>query len=141
MRKQIISGVLSVLMVLGTLPAVPASAAIDLEKLPTPISSDTNTVTKFTRAIPQLKKDKNNDLKWKPVEGALYYEIYKKNSETKKFEKYDTTFDTYYEFYYWNSDGEFYIRAITYTYDDAKKHSRNSNIVKIGNYVDILPDS
>lgn len=132
MRKQIISGVLSAVMLLGTLPAIPVSAAIDLENLPTPISSDTDTVNKFTRSVPSLSV-KSGDLIWKPVEGALYYEIYRKDQETGKFEKYGTSFDTYY-WLPWSETGEFYIRAITYTYDDVKTHSRNSNTVKSGHY-------
>ncbi|MCH5193095.1 MAG: von Willebrand factor type A domain-containing protein [Oscillospiraceae bacterium] len=132
MRKQIISGVLSVIMALGTLPAIPASAAIDLKNLPTPIASDTKTVNKFTKTTPQLSTN-DYTLKWKPVEGALYYEIYRKDEKTGKFEKYDTAFGTSYWSY---NAGEFYIRAITYTYDDVKKHSRYSNTVKIKSYYD-----
>lgn len=143
MKKQIISGVLSAVMLLGTLPAVPVSAKIDLDNLPAPISSDSETVNKFTKTVPKLKKRKNGGLEWNPVEGALYYEIYKRNSKGN-FEKIDTTFDNFYEYepnYYWydNLNGEYYIRAITYTTKDFKMRTKYSNIIKIG-YGDYYDD-
>ena len=131
MKKQIISGMLSALMLLGTLPAIPASAAIDMKNLPTPISADSETVNKFTKSAPKLRKDKYDNLEWDRVEGALYYEIYVKNSDGT-FIKYDTTFDNYY-YLYWDEYGEFRVRAITYTTKDSKKHSKYSNTVKIDN--------
>lgn len=140
MKKRIISGLLSAVMVLGTLPAIPASAAIDMEHLPVPISSEKNTVKKFTGTVPKLSKDKYDDLKWKAVEGALYYEIYKKSS-SGNFVFLGTTFDCYYNSGWYNSAGEYRIRAVTYTYDDVKKRSKFSNSVKItGDYYDYDDD-
>lgn len=127
MKKRMISGILSAALIFGTIPAIPVNAAIDMEHLPTPISAEKDAVNKFTRTEPKLGKDKNGYLKWDIVDGALYYEIYRK-SDKGNFVFLCTTFENSLLYAY---DGEYKIRAVTYTYDDVKKRSHFSNAVTI----------
>lgn len=127
MKKKIISGILSAVMVFGAFSAMPVSAAVDMENLPVPISSDEKSVKQFTGTVPKLSSSKHANLTWNSVEGALYYEIYLKEPNDDKFKKTYTTFDTQ---CYTYSGGEYKIRAVAYTYDDVKKYSKYSNIVK-----------
>ena len=132
MKKRIISGILSAALVLGTIPAIPVSAAIDMEHLPTPLSAEKDVINEFTHCEPKLGLDKDGDLEWESVKGALYYEVYKRN-DYGSFELYGTTFDTY---YWWVHEGEYRIRAVSYTYDDVKKRTKFSNIVSNMTYFD-----
>lgn len=139
MKKQIISGILSAVMVFGTFSAMPVSAAIDMEKLPVPISNQKETTEKFERTVPKLKTGGNNNyISWEPVEGALYYNIYKKDSNGA-YKEAASTFDTkwgvlYSSWYYYGTfgAGDYKIRAVTYTYSDKKIYSRFSNAVHCG---------
>lgn len=128
MKKKIISGVLSAVMVFGAFSATLASAAINMKNLPVPLSSKAETVEKFEKTVPELTAAWYG-LSWEPVEGALYYEIYQKPEGEEKFKKTDTTFDTSCDAYS-GGGSEFKIRAVTYTYDDVKKYSRFSNAVE-----------
>lgn len=131
MKKQIISGILSAVMVFGIFSAMPVSAAIDMENLPVPISSKKEVTEKFERTIPKLRSNGRGKFSWKAVEGALYYEIYYKGALNDEFWKLDTTFDPNYFSYY---KGDFKIRAVTYTYTDVKMYSRFSNKISIVDY-------
>lgn len=131
MKKQIISGILSAVMVFGTFSAMPVSAAIDMENLPVPISSKKEVTEKFERTVPKLRSNGREKFSWKAVEGALYYEIYYKGTHENEFRKLDTTFDTNYVSYY---EGDYKVRAVTYTYTDVKMYSRFSNKISIVDY-------
>lgn len=135
MKKRILSGILAAVLALGTLPAVTASAKINLDDLPTPISS--KEVKSFEKLKPKLKVDKGyysyyNSLEWSEVDGALYYEVYRRDPE--KSGDYTKISETLYNNYYFGSaflNGQYRVRAVTFTYDDKKKYSDYSNTVNI----------
>lgn len=139
MKKQIISGILAAVMAVGTFSAMPVSATINMENLPVPLSNAKEASDKFEKTIPKLKSVGNgSSLSWEPVEGALYYNIYKKDS-TGAYKETASTFDTkwgieYGNWYYYGSfgSGDYKIRAVTYTYSDKKVYSRFSNAVHCG---------
>lgn len=129
MKKRILSGILAVVLAVGTLPAVTASAKVDLDSLPTPISS--KEVKTFEKSKPKLKKDAelyySRRLTWSEVDGALYYEIYYRDSE--KGGNYAKIAETLYCYEDNVSYGQYRVRAVTFTYDDKKKYSDYSNTV------------
>lgn len=131
MKKRILSGILAAVLTLGTLPAVTASAKIDLDDLPTPISS--KEVKSFEKAKPKLKKDNelyyNEKLTWSEVDGALYYEVYRRAPEGGSYSKFCETLDRY---CYLDDYGQYRVRAVTFTYDDKKKYSDYSNTILYG---------
>ena len=129
MKKRILAGILSAVIAAGTLPAISVSAKIDLDNLPTPIAS--KDVKSFEKSKPKLKKDTalyyNNQLTWSEVDGALYYEVYFRDSEKGgSYAKIAETFDCC---LYNVSYGQYRVRAVTFTYDDKKKYSDYSNTV------------
>ncbi|MDE7290335.1 MAG: von Willebrand factor type A domain-containing protein [Oscillospiraceae bacterium] len=129
MKKRILAGVLAAVLTLGTLPAISVSAKIDLDNLPTPISS--KEVKSFEESKPSLKQDKKSytdKLTWTEVDGALYYEVYKRDSKNGK--NYIKVAETLNRYFYCTSIGAQYkVRAVTFTYDDKKKYSDYSNTV------------
>lgn len=127
MKKRILAGILSAVIVMGTFPAVTASAKIDLDNLPTPIAS--KDVKSFEKSKPKLKRnsDYGSGLTWTAVDGALYYEVYRKAPEGGSYAKVGETFDRY--FYCGSTGGQYRVRAVTFTYDDKKKYSDYSNTV------------
>lgn len=131
MKKRILSGILAAVLTLGTLPAVTASAKIDLDDLPTPISS--KEVKSFEKSKPKLKKDNelyyNEKLTWSEVDGALYYEVYRRAPEGGSYLKFCETLDRY---CYLDDYGQYRVRAVTFTYDDKKKYSDYSNTILYG---------
>jgi len=132
-KKRILSAVTAVMMCISLLPAVPASAALDLKNLPTPIGENKNSdeAKAFTKTVPKLSISTTNwgsaALSWKPVKGALYYELYQR-VEDGEFKCIDTSFDTAYTFYSYES-ADYKVRAVTYTYADEKLTTKPSNIV------------
>ena len=131
MKKRILAGVLAAVLTLGTLPAISVSAKIDLDNLPTPITS--NEVKSFEKSSPRLKKEKGyyyDTLSWTAVDGALYYEIHRREDEKSgSFIKVGETLDRY--FYCDGNGGQYIVRAVTFTYDDKRKFSGYSNTVNI----------
>ena len=90
--KKAASFLLAVLIAAGTVPmAGNTSAEIDMNDLPTPISSDAKAVKSFKESKPGLTVtyEQTDDymlngysgayaeakLKWKPVKNALYYNV------------------------------------------------------------------
>lgn len=144
MKKQILSGILAAAMTLTALPAVTASAKLDMNKLPTPLSTAGSyaEVKSFRSSKPKLKVTKNNyyyysynygyeALEWSKVDHALYYQVYRKGENDKNFVKVG---ETLYNYYYFSSDyisGEYKVRAASYTYDDQIKFSDFSNTVTV----------
>lgn len=129
MKKRILAGILSAVIAAGTLPAISASAKIDLDNLPTPISS--KDVKSFEGSKPKLKQDKksyNDKLTWSEVDGALYYEVYFRDPQ--KGGGYTKIAETLDRYFYCKSPGvQYKVRAVTFTYDDKKKYSDYSNAV------------
>lgn len=129
MKKRILAGVLAAVLTLGTLPAISVSAKIDLDNLPTPIAS--KEVKSFEKSKPKLKLEKgyySSGLTWSRVDGALYYEVYRRDSEKGgNYTKFAETFDTY--FYCKSVGTQYKVRAVTFTYDDKKKYSDYSNTI------------
>lgn len=147
MKKKILSGILAAVMTLSTLPAFTASAKLDMDKLPTPLSAanSSSEVKSFRSSKPKLKVTKNNysyyysynyryeALEWSKVDHALYYQVYRKGESDKDFVK---VCETLYNYYYFDLDyisGEYKVRAVSYTYDDKKKYSEFSNTVTVEN--------
>lgn len=144
MYKKIISAIMAAAIAAGTICAVPVSAKIDLNNLPVPIASDKKTIKNFQNSKPTIKVKRNdnsdywwwyssgsNTIYWKPVTGALYYEIYSKASGADKFTLKDTVFGTEYSPVDTNVDVQYYVRAVTFTDTDYIKYSKPSNTVKV----------
>ncbi|MDE6708977.1 MAG: von Willebrand factor type A domain-containing protein, partial [Oscillospiraceae bacterium] len=135
MKKRILAGVLAAVLTLGTLPAISASAKIDLDNLPTPIAS--KDVKSFEKSKPKLKLEKGYysnpyTISWTDVDGALYYEVYRRSSEKGgNYTKIGGAFDrSFYLGNLGNASGQYRVRAVTFTYDDKKKYSDYSNTVE-----------
>ncbi|MBD5141301.1 MAG: DUF3520 domain-containing protein [Ruminococcus sp.] len=130
MKKRILAGVLAAVLTLGTLPAVSVSAKIDLDNLPTPITS--NEVRSFEKSKPKLKKDNGyyyDTLSWTAVDGALYYEVYRRKTEGGSYSKVGETLDLNFHCSSYGQ-GQYRVRAVTFTYDDKKKYSDYSNTIE-----------
>ena len=129
MKKRILAGILAAVLTLGTLPAISVSAKIDLDNLPTPITS--NEVKSFEKSKPKLKLEKgyySNSITWSEVDGALYYEVYlRDHKDGGSYIKVAETFDCYQDHV---PSGQYRVRAVTFTYDDKKKYSDYSNTVE-----------
>lgn len=144
MHKKIISAIMAAAIAAGTVCAMPVSAKIDMDNLPVPIASDKKSIKNFQNSKPTIKVKKNDNsdywwwyssgsktIYWKPVDGALYYEIYSKASGADKFTLADTMFATEYSPADTNVDVQYYVRAVTFTDSDYIKYSKASNIVKV----------
>lgn len=144
MHKKIISAIMAAAIATGTVCAMPVSAKIDMDNLPVPIASDKKSVKNFQNSKPTIKVKKNDNsdywwwyssgsktIYWKPVDGALYYEIYSKAADADKFTLAATVFVTEYSPGYTNVDVQYYVRAVTFTDSDYIKYSKASNIVKV----------
>ena len=130
MKKRILAGVLAAVLTLGTLPAISVSAKIDLDNLPTPITS--NEVRSFEKSRPKLKKDNGyyyDTLSWTAVDGALYYEVYRRKTEGGNYSKVGETLDLNFHCSSYGQ-GQYRVRAVTFTYDDKKKYSDYSNTIE-----------
>lgn len=123
-------------MALSALPAVPVSAAIDLKNLPVPLEEDDSKA--FSKTVPELYSAKSDsywgetytELEWKPVRGALYYKVYRKdNGGANKCIA--NVFDTKYADYSSCGTREYKIKAVTFTYSDEKVLTKYSNIVEV----------
>lgn len=124
-------------MTLTTFPAVPASAVINLNILPTPIEEDSSKA--FSKTVPVLlEAKKDNDywygnctvLSWKPVKGALYYKVYRKEDGGVN-KCIANVFDTEYCDFDVYTAREYKIKAVTFTYSDEKILTKFSNIVEV----------
>lgn len=144
MHKKIISAIMAAAIAAGTVCAMPVSAKIDMDNLPVSIASDKKSIKNFQNSKPTIKVKKNDNsdywwwyssgsktIYWKPVDGALYYEIYSKASGADKFTLADTVFATEYSPADTNVDVQYYVRAVTFTDSDYIKYSKASNIVKV----------
>lgn len=144
MHKKIISAIMAAAIAAGAVCAVPVSAKIDMDNLPVPIASDKKSIKTFQNSKPTIKVKKNDNsdyrwwygygsktIYWKPVDGALYYEIYSKASGADKFTLADTVFATEYSPADTNVDVQYYVRAVTFTDSDYIKYSKPSNIVNV----------
>lgn len=141
MKKQILSGILAAAMTLTALPAVTASAKLDMKKLPTPLSAAGSLEAKsFKSAKPKLKVTNYSgyysyysygSLEWTTVDHALYYQVYRKGENDKDFVKVGETLYNYYSFSSDSISGEYKVRAASYTYDDKLKFSDYSNTVTV----------
>lgn len=129
MKKRILAGILSAVIAAGTLPAMSVSAKVDLKDLPTPIAQ--KDIEDFQKSKPKLEFDKSYyyriDLEWSEVDGALYYEVYRRASEGGSFSKVGETLDRYFSC---GDYGQYRVRAVTFTYDDKKKYSDYSNTIE-----------
>lgn len=131
-------------MALSVIPEVPASAVInsddltyDFRKLPSPIEDDRSKA--FSKTVPELYSVKSDSsdwygactvLNWKPVTGALYYKVYRKeNGSANKCIA--NVFDTEYRDYDVYTDREYKIKAVTFTYSDEKILTKFSNIIGV----------
>lgn len=142
--KKAASFLLAVLIAAGTVPmAGNTSAEIDMNELPTPISSDAKAVKSFKESKPGLTVtyEQTDDymlngysgayaeakLKWKPVKNALYYNVYKILDEDD-YELAASTFENEYNDYI--ADFTSYcVTAVTFTYDDEMVETGFSNTV------------
>lgn len=131
-------------MALSLIPEVPASAVInsddltyDFRKLPAPIEDDRSKA--FSKTVPELYSVKSDSsdwygactvLNWKPVTGALYYKVYRKeNGGANKCIA--NVFDTEYRDYDVYTDREYKVKAVTFTYSDEKILTKFSNIIEV----------
>ncbi|MBQ2823252.1 MAG: von Willebrand factor type A domain-containing protein [Oscillospiraceae bacterium] len=130
MNKKILSGIISASLVLSVFTAVPASAEIDMDNLPEPISAEE--AKAFGKITPKITLYANGwyreHIRWEPVENALYYSIYKKSPKDKTFKLAKSTVNLD----YWDLEVgcEYKIRAVTFTYEDKARFSKYSNTVK-----------
>lgn len=143
MYKKIISAAMAAVIAAGTFCALPVSAKIDMANLPVPIAGDKKTIKSFQNSKPtiKVKKADNDDwwwysassvtIYWKPVDGALYYEVYSKAAGAEKFTLADSVFGTEYAVPDSEVDVQYYVRAVTFTDTDFIKYSKDSNIVKV----------
>lgn len=123
-------------MALSAVPAVPVSAAIDLKNLPVPLGEDNSKA--FSKIVPELYSAKSDsywgeaytELEWKPVKGALYYKVYRKEDGGAN-KCIANVFDTEYCDYGVYTEREYKIKAVTFTYSDEKVLTKFSNIVEV----------
>ncbi|MCM1329065.1 MAG: von Willebrand factor type A domain-containing protein [Ruminococcus sp.] len=141
MKRKILSGILALIIaigatpILGTFPALTVSAAVDLDNLPTPIAK--SDIEDFQKAKPKLNFGEcwggyiySYELAWSEVDGALYYEVYRRDPDSKgSYTKIGETL--YSNFYIDSAEGEYRVRAVTFTYADKKKYSDYSNTVTV----------
>ena len=139
--SRIAAAAAAAVMALTAIPAIPASAAIDLKNLPVPIAEDkgSSAAKKFSKTVPELYSVKHesgywgygyNVLSWKPVSGALYYKVYRKE-EGGANKCIANVFDTeYYDDCHVYTDREYKIKAVTFTYSDEKILTKFSNVVE-----------
>lgn len=141
--SRIAAAAAAAVMALTAIPAIPASAAIDLKNLPVPIAEDkgSSAAKNFSKTVPELYSPKYESgywgsyaiLSWKPVSGALYYKVYRKEEggankcvanvlDTEYTECYDEC-DIY-------TNREYKIKAVTFTYSDEKILTKFSNTVE-----------
>ncbi|MDE6595114.1 MAG: von Willebrand factor type A domain-containing protein, partial [Oscillospiraceae bacterium] len=127
MKKRILAGILSAVIAAGTLPAISVSAKIDLKNLPTPIAQ--KDIEDFQKSKPKLKYDGGYYLTWSEVDGALYYEVYRRSANgSGSFTKAgETLYCNFSDF----NEGQYRVRAVTFTYDDKKKYSDYSNTATV----------
>lgn len=127
-------------MALTAIPSIPASAAIDPNDLPVPIAEDGNSsaAKNFSKTVPELYSVKSDSsgwygactvLSWKPVKGALYYKVYRKDDGGAN-KCIANVFDTEYRDYDVYADREYKIKAVAFTYSDEKILTKFSNIVE-----------
>ncbi|MDE5575976.1 MAG: von Willebrand factor type A domain-containing protein, partial [Oscillospiraceae bacterium] len=125
------------------IPAIPVSAVInsddltyDFKKLPQPIEDDRSKA--FSKTVPELYSVKSDSsdwygactvLNWKPVSGALYYKVYRKDAGGAN-KCIANVFDAEYRDYDVYSDREYKVKAVTFTYSDEKVLTKFSNIVE-----------
>ncbi len=141
LKKRIAASVTAVILAVSALPALPISAAVDLENLPVPIAEDKDSkeAKAFAKTVPKLEAETVSDyyyyggrctkLSWKPVKGALYYKVYLK-PEGGGSKCIANVFDTEYAVYD-SISAEYKIRAVTFTYADEKITTKASNIVEV----------
>lgn len=131
---------LAALIAAGTLPAFTASAKVDLDDLPEPISSEESAVKAFRKQKPELSvsdKDHNSfTLNWTEVDGALYYQVYYRFADKDgKYGKWscEETFDCYFYAYCGINDisCQYRVRAVTFSYDDKIQYGSFSDTVTI----------
>lgn len=118
------------------------SAEIDMNDLPTPISSDAKAVKSFKESKPGLavtceKPDSGYmnwegafaevGLEWEPVKNALYYNVYKKVGDYD-YKLVEATFDTNYSENIFEFTS-YRVTAVTFTYDDEMVETDFSNTV------------
>lgn len=141
--KKAASFLLAVLIAAGTVPmAGNTSAEIDMNDLPTPISSDAKAVKSFKDSKPRLavtceKPDSGYmnwegafaevGLEWEPVKNALYYNVYKKVGDYD-YKLVEATFDTNYSENICKFTS-YRVTAVTFTYDDEMVETDFSNTV------------
>ncbi len=142
MRKfmKITSAAIAAAMLTGTLAANVSAAQNDIKAEPrtsytTPMSTDKNSAEykNFTSAKPKLRKADDGwygyTLEWDKVEGAMLYYIIGKSGSKK--ELIGKTSDT---FVYLSDIGgdkydKYFIKAVTYDYNDNRVTSKESNII------------
>ncbi len=135
LKKRAVSLGTAAMLAAGMLPALPTSAAVELNNLPVPIAEDADSgeAKAFAKTVPELELKTNRwgdkTLSWKPVKGALYYKVYQK-PEGGGFKCVDNIFDTEY-YVYDRISAEYKIRAVTFTYSDEKITTKASNIVEV----------
>lgn len=123
-------------MALSVIPAVPVSAAIDLKNLPVPLEEDDSKA--FSKIVPELYSAKSGsywgesytELEWKPVKGALYYKVYRKEDGGAN-KCIANVFDTEYCDYDSYAKREYKIKAVTFTYSDKKVLTKYSNAIEV----------
>ena len=98
---------------------------------PTPMSNSTTSAKykAFKAAVPEITDVQNSwygtQLNWKPVENALLYYIYK--LEGKSYKLFAKASDTN---AYVEDSGTYYIRAVTYNYNDKRIFSKRSDTIE-----------
>lgn len=110
-----------------------ASAQIDLENLPEPVSSG-NEAKAFEETAPkvsfEVSKNYNTlycELTWEPVDNAMFYEVYVRQEGEKEFSLAGTFFDESCDFSLYNGESAAVkVRAVTFTYDDEIVYSKFS---------------
>lgn len=138
--SRIAAAAAAAVMALTAIPAIPASAAIDLKNLPVPIAEDkgSSAAKNFSKTVPELYSPKQESdywgsytvLSWKPVSGALYYKVYRKE-EGGANKCVANVLDTeYYDECDIYTNREYKIKAVTFTYSDEKILTKFSNIVE-----------
>ncbi|MBP3855787.1 MAG: von Willebrand factor type A domain-containing protein [Ruminiclostridium sp.] len=100
----------------------------------TPMTNSTASAKykKFTAAKPKVTAVSDwygRELVWNPVDNALLYYVYKKGSTGYSLcgKTSDTSF-------YTDEDGFYYVRAVTYNYNDKRVFSKRSDVVKMEYY-------
>lgn len=133
---------LAALIAAGTLPAFTASAKVDLDGLPEPISSEQSAVKAFRKQKPELKVTGNyysgyyygNTLEWTKVGGALYYELYVRAADEEGvYEKWRLCSETFDNSCNYDVFGtyQFRVRAVTFSYDDKIQYGSFSDTVTV----------